>query len=196
MRHGEDRFTISHRALDSTYSPRLRPALGRVVPPRVRSRAVRARGVAFDSSVLSILACACAVGRWSGPSDEALEFRSFDLPSTPLRTVMIDTADLGAVGGLADSKQRFIISMIDPASRWAHSEIFGTKAPRAQDARQVIRDGLLELRAGPLAYEATNKENVFDANGHLTKALTVMSDRGGEFKSTTDETWEGCAVGS
>ena len=25
------------------------------------------------------------------------EFRSFDLPSTPLRTIMIDTADLGAV---------------------------------------------------------------------------------------------------
>eukprot|EP01043_Picozoa_sp_COSAG02_P065631 COSAG02_NODE_9962_length_2063_cov_10.244681_1_plen_601_part_01 len=118
------------------------------------------------------------------------EFRSFDLPSTPLRTVMIDTADLGAVGGLADSKQKYIISMIDPASRWAHSEIFGTKAPRAQDARQVIRDGLLELRSGPLAYKATNKENVFDANGHLTKVLTVMSDNGGEFKSTTDESWE------
>eukprot|EP01046_Picozoa_sp_COSAG06_P022784 COSAG06_NODE_1782_length_8406_cov_9.784519_5_plen_83_part_00 len=82
------------------------------------------------------------------------------------------------MGGLAGPKQRYVISMIiDPASRWAHSEIFGTKAPRAQDARQVIRDGLLELRVGPLQYRATNKENIFDANGFLTKVLTIMSDR-------------------
>ena len=44
-------------------------------------------------------------------------YRSFILPSTVLKTLFIDTLDLGRWGGGAQGRQRFVISIIDPASR-------------------------------------------------------------------------------
>ena len=40
-----------------------------------------------------------------------------------MKTLLIDTLDLGRWGGGAQGRQRFVTSITDPASRWVYSEI-------------------------------------------------------------------------
>ena len=47
-------------------------------------------------------------------------YRSFILPSSPLKTLFIDTLDLCRWGGGPQGRQRYVISIIDPASRWVY----------------------------------------------------------------------------
>ena len=108
-------------------------------------------------------------------------FRPFILPSTPLKTLQVDTMDLGRFGGKADAKQRWVISAVDTASRWVHSEIFGARAPRPQDSVQMVRDAMVALRSGPLKHVPGAKGNVFGADGALLHVLTIVTDNGNEF---------------
>jgi hypothetical protein len=108
-------------------------------------------------------------------------YHSFILPATPLKTLFIDTLDLGRWGGGPQGRQRFVISIIDPASRWVYSEIAPQRpAPTPQDSRAVVINGLLSLRDGILEHDGTNNANVFDSDGALVHELTLVSDRGNE----------------
>ena len=115
-------------------------------------------------------------------------YRSFILPQTPLKTLMVDTMDLGRWGGGDTQRQRFVISMIDPASRWVYSEIAPQRdAPRPQDSMAMIVNGLLSLRAGILKYDTANKSNVFDQTGALVHTLTLATDQGNELGGNKPE---------
>ena len=108
-------------------------------------------------------------------------YRSFILPKTPLKTLMIDTMDLGKWAGGSQGRQRYVISMIDPASRWVYSQIAPQRpAPTPQDSRDVVIKGLLSLRDGILEYDGANKANVFGPDGALVHELTLVSDNGNE----------------
>ena len=108
-------------------------------------------------------------------------YRSFILPATPLKTLFIDTLDLGRWGGGAQGRQRYVISVIDPASRWVYSEIAPQRlAPTPQDSRAVVINGLLSLRDGILEHDGANRANVFDSDGALVHELTLVSDNGNE----------------
>ena len=98
-----------------------------------------------------------------------------------LKTLFIDTLDLGRWGGGAQGRQRYVISIIDPASRWVYSEIAPQRlAPTPQDSRAVVINGLLSLRDGILEYDGANKANVFGPDGALVHELKLVTDRGNE----------------
>ena len=109
--------------------------------------------------------------------------RSFILPIAPARNFMMDTLDLGAWGGGPAKTQRYIISIIDPSSKWVYAEIFAATAPKKEDAIKVFVTAMQLLRDGPLQYKARNKENVFDSNGTLLHSVRAANDRGLEFGS-------------
>jgi hypothetical protein len=96
--------------------------------------------------------------------------------------------DLGKWGGGDTARQRYVISMIDPASRWVYSEIAPQRdAPRPQDSMAMIVNGLLSLRAGILKYDTANKSNVFDQSGALVHTLTLAGDQGNELGGNKPE---------
>ena len=55
---------------------------------------------------------------------------------------MADTMDLGKAGGGRAGTQRYVIGMIDPSSKWCHAEVFQGKAPKQEQTRQVLLNGL------------------------------------------------------
>jgi hypothetical protein len=58
------------------------------------------------------------------------------------------------------------MSMIDPASRWVYSQIAPQElAPKSEDSRAVVINGLLSLRDGILEHDGANKANVFSSDG-------------------------------
>ena len=71
---------------------------------------------------------------------------------TYVPTGQSDSVPVDYSGG-AQGRQRFVISMIDPASRWVYSEIAPQRlAPTPQDSRAVVINGLLSLRDGILEH--------------------------------------------
>jgi hypothetical protein len=74
----------------------------------------------------------------------AKTYRSFILPATPLKTLMVDTMDLGKWAGGPQGRHHYVISMIDPVSRWICSQIAPQRpAPTPQDSHAVVINGLL-----------------------------------------------------
>ena len=115
-------------------------------------------------------------------------YRSYILPKTPLKTIQVDTMDLGKWAGGDTRRQRFVISMIDGASRWAYSEIAPQRdAPQPRDSMAMIVNGLLSLRRGVLKHDVANKGNVFDQSGALVHPLTLATDQGNELGGNKPE---------
>ena len=108
--------------------------------------------------------------------------RSFVTPIAPMRRLMADTMDLGKAGGGRAGTQRYVIGIIDPSSKWVHAEVFQGKAPREEQTRQVLVNGLKSLRDGLLAHKTGNSAQVFDDKGALLHTLVFASDNGNEFK--------------
>ena len=77
-----------------------------------------------------------------------------------MRRLMADTMDLGKAGGGRAGTQRYVICIIDPSSKWVHAEVFQGKAPREEQTRQVLVNGLKSLRDGLLAHKTGNSTQV------------------------------------
>jgi hypothetical protein len=95
---------------------------------------------------------------------------------------MADTMDLGKAGGGRVGTQRYVIGVIDPSSKWCHAEVFQGKAPKQEQTRQVLLNGLKSLRDGLVEHKDGNAAQVFDENGALLHTLVFASDNGNEFK--------------
>ena len=82
-----------------------------------------------------------------------------------MRRLMADTMDLGKAGGGRAGTQRYVTGIIDPSSKWVHAEVFQGKAPREEQTRQVLVNGLKSLRDGLLAHKTGNSAQVFSSQG-------------------------------
>ena len=111
-------------------------------------------------------------------------FRPFGFPSEPLRTLQMDSLNLGDYGGQG-GRQKWISVIVDPATRYVAATAHGTAsggAPKASVSIANLVTMLSDLRKGPLRYNAGNKGNVFDEDGALVHRLRLSTDSGSEFR--------------
>ena len=111
-------------------------------------------------------------------------FRSFGFPSEPLRTLQMDSLNLGDYGGQG-GRQKWISVIVDPATRYVAATAHGTSsggAPKASVSIANLVTMLSSLRRGPLRYDASNTGNVFNADGALVHRLRLSTDSGSEFR--------------
>ena len=117
--------------------------------------------------------------------DDPKVFRPFGFPSEPLRTLQMDSLNLGDYGGKDGSRQKWISVIVDPATRYVAATAHGTSsggAPKASVSIANLVTMLSELRKGPLGYDAANTGNVFSADGSLVHRLRLSTDAGSEFR--------------
>ena len=110
------------------------------------------------------------------------DYTPFDLPSEPLRNLQMDSLMFGEYSGLGSSKQGMVQVIVDPGTRYVWTKIRGGKSVAAAETANGLANMLDELRSGPLKYSASNKNNVFDADGKLIHKLRIATDSGSEFK--------------
>ena len=111
-------------------------------------------------------------------------FRSFGFPSEPLRTLQMDSLNLGDYGGQG-GRQKWISVIVDPATRYVAATAHGTAsggAPKASVSIANLVTMLSDLRRGPLRYNASNTANVFGQDGALVHRLRLSTDGGSEFR--------------
>jgi hypothetical protein len=111
-------------------------------------------------------------------------FRPFGFPSEPLRTLQMDSLNLGDYGGQG-GRQKWISVIVDPATRYVAATAHGTAsggAPKASVSIANLVTMLSDLRRGPLRYDAGNQGNVFDEDGALVHRLRLSTDSGSEFR--------------
>ena len=102
----------------------------------------------------------------------------------PLAILQMDTLQFGDYSGKGKDKQGQVQVIVDPYTRYVWTTIRGGKPATAAMTSNGLQTMLDELRTGPLAHNADNQRNVFNADGTLVNVLKARTDGGSEFKRT------------
>ena len=112
------------------------------------------------------------------------DYAPFNLPQRPLAILQMDTLQFGDYSGKGKDKQGQVQVIVDPYTRYVWTTIRGGKPATAAMTSNGLQTMLDELRTGPLAHNADNQRNVFNADGTLVNVLKARTDGGSEFKRT------------